>query len=72
MSSISLPNLRTIDSDLNVIFNNNLQELTMPSLESIGQGAVFQNNPQLPEAVIDELLDGVDITGEVRRENNGG
>jgi hypothetical protein len=72
VTSIALPELTTIQSDLNVIFNPSLEALSIPKLESVGLGAVFQGNHSLAESVIDEVLDGVDVGGDIRREDNGG
>jgi len=69
--SISLPYLESVSDDLNVIFNIALSDIEMPSLEFVGSDVVFSSNPQLPGETIDELLEGVVVEGDIRRENNG-
>jgi hypothetical protein len=69
--SISLPHLESVSDDLHVIFNIALSELEIPNLEFVGNDVVFDSNPLLPEATIGELLEGVVVGGDVRRENNG-
>ena len=71
VSSVAFPELRTVDEDFNVIFNQNLSEASFPKLESIGSNLIIEANPELSEAQIDEILAGVEIGGEVRIVNNG-
>ena len=69
--SIALPHLESISDDLNVIFNMALSDVEMPNLEFVGNDVVFASNPLLAEGTIDQLLEGVVVGGDVRREDNG-
>jgi hypothetical protein len=72
VTAISLPELSLIEGDLNVIFNNDLSDLSMDALELVEGNVVFQANHSLSEAAIDTVLDGVEVLGTIRREDNGG
>ena len=70
VSSVAFPELRTVDEDFNIIFNQNLSQASFPKLEFVGSNVIIEANPQLSEAEIDELIAGVEIGGEVRIMNN--
>ena len=61
-----------MDEDFNIIFNESLSNADFPALEFVGSNLIIEVNPQLSEAEVNEIVDGVDVAGDVRIANNGG
>lgn len=64
-SLFPLSNVETIPVGLRVVHNSQLTTLELDSLQSIGGGLYWTNNPAVPDSELDALLDQVVVQGNV-------
>jgi hypothetical protein len=57
--------VETIPVGLRVVHNSQLTTLELDSLQSIGGGLYWTNNPAVPDSELDALLDQVVVQGNV-------